>query len=274
MPPPSPRTPRGPWPVRPVAAAAPGRRPLRRRTDNREQAAHLWPAHHRRPGRYPGAHPGPALRRSHLRALHAHAHGQDLRTVRTQPVAKSLGAERTFEHDVLDPIEHRRALLCLAEEVAARLRDERQAAGGLVLSVRYIDRSVSTRSRTLAEATAHTRPLATTGYELYDLLGLQRARVRALGLRAQDCAPRPKPPGRSPSTRMMTAPSRSKRSPTVPEPATDPAPYGRPASPPPGNAPPPTRPDRTGRGRGDRGRESGSATRRCRVHGRCTPTRP
>ncbi|MGW6977745.1 DinB/UmuC family translesion DNA polymerase, partial [Streptomyces sp. NPDC054952] len=89
----------------------------------------------------------------------------------------------------MDPIEHRRALLCLAEEVAARLRDERQAAGALVLSVRYADRSVSTRSRTLAEATAHTRPLATTGYELYDLLGLQRARVRALGLRAQDLRP-------------------------------------------------------------------------------------
>ncbi|MFD3547359.1 hypothetical protein ACFWUW_17460 [Streptomyces sp. NPDC058655] len=123
------------------------------------------------------------------RALHAHAHGQDPRTVQTQPIAKSLGAERAFEHDVLDPAEHRRALLSLAEEVGARLRDGEQAAGGLALSVRYADRSSSTRSRTLAEASAHTRAIATTAYELYDLLALQRARVRSISLRAHDLRP-------------------------------------------------------------------------------------
>ncbi|MGW7315751.1 DNA polymerase Y family protein [Streptomyces sp. NPDC054865] len=123
------------------------------------------------------------------RALHTHAHGQDPRTVQTQPIAKSLGAERAFEHDVLDPVEHRRALLSLAEEVAARLRDQRQATGGLALSVRYADRSSSTRSRTLTEASAHTRAIATTAYELYDLLALQRARVRSISLRAQDLRP-------------------------------------------------------------------------------------
>ncbi|MET9607061.1 hypothetical protein ABZZ17_18575 [Streptomyces sp. NPDC006512] len=123
------------------------------------------------------------------RALHAHAHGQDPRTVQTQPIAKSLSAERTFKHDVLDPAEHRRALLSLAEEVAARLRDERQAANGLTLAVRYADRSSSTRSRTLDEATAHTRPITATAYDLYDLLALQRARVRSISLRAHDLRP-------------------------------------------------------------------------------------
>ncbi|MFE9468839.1 hypothetical protein ACFYNW_35470 [Streptomyces virginiae] len=123
------------------------------------------------------------------RALHAHAHGQDPRTVQTQPLAKSLAADRAFEHDVLDPAEHRRTLLDLAEEVAARLRDGQQAAGGLAVSVRYADRSTSTRSRTLAEATARTGPIATTAYELYDLLALQRARVRTISLRAQDLRP-------------------------------------------------------------------------------------
>ncbi|OEJ22645.1 DNA polymerase Y family protein [Streptomyces subrutilus] len=123
------------------------------------------------------------------RALHAHAHGQDPRTVQTQPIAKPLTADRAFEHDVLDPAEHRRALLDLAGEVAARLRDGQQAAGELALSVRYADRSVSNRSRTLAEATAHTQPIAATAYELYELFGLQRARVRAISLRAQDLRP-------------------------------------------------------------------------------------
>ncbi|MCX4775362.1 DNA polymerase Y family protein [Streptomyces sp. NBC_01264] len=123
------------------------------------------------------------------RSLHAHAHGHDLRTVQPQPVAKSVGAERSYDMDVLDPVEHRRSLLELAEELGARLRDEHQATGNLALSVRYADRSTSSRSRTLPEPTAHTRPLATTAYELYGLLALQRARVRSISLRAQDLRP-------------------------------------------------------------------------------------
>ncbi|MFF0549664.1 hypothetical protein ACFYUL_11950 [Streptomyces sp. NPDC004311] len=123
------------------------------------------------------------------RALHAHAHGQDSRTVQTQPLTKSFGADRSYDHDVLDAAEHRKALLSLAEEVAAGLRDSRQVAGALALTVRYADRTSSTRSRTLTEATAHTRPLSTTAYELYEQLGLQRARVRAIGLRASNLRP-------------------------------------------------------------------------------------
>ncbi|MEV6731350.1 hypothetical protein [Streptomyces sp. NPDC051364] len=123
------------------------------------------------------------------RSLHAHANGQDLRTVQPVPIAKSMSAERTFDHDVLDPAEHRKTLLDLTEELGARLRDDQQAAGNLTLLVRYADRTSSTRSRTLTEPTAHTRPLATSAWELYDLLGLQRARVRAISLRAQDLRP-------------------------------------------------------------------------------------
>lgn len=123
------------------------------------------------------------------RALHAHARGQDPRTVRSDPLPKSLSADRAFDEDVLDPATHRRAVLDLVEEIAGRLRDSRQAAGGLALSVRYADRTSSTRSRTLPEATAHTRPLTTTAYDLYNLLGLQRARVRGISLRAQDLRP-------------------------------------------------------------------------------------
>ncbi|MEV0990948.1 hypothetical protein [Streptomyces sp. NPDC049949] len=123
------------------------------------------------------------------RALHAHAHGQDPRTVQAQPIAKSLGADRNFAADVLSEVEHRRAVLDLAQEIAARLRDGKQAAGALALSVRYADGTSSTRSRTLPEATAHTHPLTSAAYELYDLLGLQRARVRGISLRAQDLRP-------------------------------------------------------------------------------------
>ncbi|MFG2749526.1 DNA polymerase Y family protein [Streptomyces xanthophaeus] len=119
------------------------------------------------------------------RALHAHALGLDPRPVQSQPMPKSLGADGAFSEDALDPAAHRRAVLGLAEEVATRLRDGRQIAGGLSLTVSYADRT----SRTLTEATAHTRPLTAAAYELYDLLGLQRARVRGISLRAQDLRP-------------------------------------------------------------------------------------
>ncbi|MEW2372521.1 hypothetical protein AB0940_24585 [Streptomyces sp. NPDC006656] len=123
------------------------------------------------------------------RALHAHAHGQDPRTVRRDPPPRTLNADRAFAEDVLDPAVHRRTVLDLVEELAGRLRDSQQAAGGLTLYVRYADRTSSTRSRTLPEPTAHTRPLTTTVYDLYNLLGLQRARVRGISLRAQDLRP-------------------------------------------------------------------------------------
>lgn len=55
----------------------------------------------------------------------------------------------------------------------------------LTLTVRYADRSATTRSRTLREPTAHSAALTRTAYDLYEALGLQRARVRSIALRAE-----------------------------------------------------------------------------------------
>lgn len=123
------------------------------------------------------------------RALHAHANGHDLRPVDTHPVPKSLGAGHAFGADCLDADQHRRALLGLAHQLGARLRDDGQAAAGLTLTVRYADRTTTTRTRTLTEPTHHTGPLTGAAYELYALLGLQRARVRSLDLRAESLLP-------------------------------------------------------------------------------------
>ncbi|WP_242425923.1 hypothetical protein [Streptomyces sp. Root63] len=59
----------------------------------------------------------------------------------------------------------------------------------LTLTVTYADRTQTTRSRTLTEATAHTPALAATARELLTSLGLQRARVRTLALRAERLRP-------------------------------------------------------------------------------------
>ncbi|MFB6523076.1 hypothetical protein [Streptomyces sp. NPDC056401] len=125
------------------------------------------------------------------RALHAHAQGEDLRPVEARPVPKSLTTHHPFEADCLDTDRHRRALLDLAHRLGARLRDEEQVAAGLTLTVRYADRTTTTRTRTrtLTEPTHHTGPLAGVAYELYGLLGLQRARVRSFDLRAEALRP-------------------------------------------------------------------------------------
>ncbi|MEU2855601.1 DNA polymerase Y family protein [Streptomyces syringium] len=123
------------------------------------------------------------------RMLHARAHGHDPRPAQPQPVPQSTSCEYRFTADCLDADQHRRALLDLAHQLGARLRDTRQAASSLTLTVRYADGTTTTRTRALSEPTNHTAPITATAYDVHRLLGLQRARVRALVLRAEALRP-------------------------------------------------------------------------------------
>ncbi|MFC4610668.1 hypothetical protein ACFO9E_23140 [Streptomyces maoxianensis] len=100
-----------------------------------------------------------------------------------------IAAERAFDRDELDPVSHRRALLSIAEELGLRMRTEGQVCRSLTLTVRYADRSTTTRARTLREPTAHSAALTGLAYRIHESLGLQRARVRSLSLRAEDLMP-------------------------------------------------------------------------------------
>jgi DNA polymerase-4 len=122
------------------------------------------------------------------RTLHERAHGIDQRPFVPQAPTRTAGCERSFDRDELDPEQHRRALLALAEQLGIRLRGDQQVCRVLVLTVRYADRSTTTRRVTLPEATGHSHGLVRAAYGLYEALGLQRARVRAMSLRA-DLAP-------------------------------------------------------------------------------------
>ncbi|MGW1868783.1 DNA polymerase Y family protein [Streptomyces mauvecolor] len=128
-----------------------------------------------------GARPG--------RELQEHARGIDRTPVVPNASARSLAAERSFPRDELDPVRHRRALLSLAEELGVRLRGAGQVCRSLSLTVRYADRSSTTRTRTLTEPSAHSPALADLAYALHAALGLQRARVRGISLRAEGLAP-------------------------------------------------------------------------------------
>jgi DNA polymerase-4 len=66
-----------------------------------------------------------------------------------------------------------------------------QVAGRTVtLTVRFADFTTITRSRTLPEATDVTQEIYRTAARLYDALGLQRARLRLVGVRVEGLVPR------------------------------------------------------------------------------------
>ncbi|MEU6688180.1 hypothetical protein [Streptomyces sp. NPDC046832] len=123
------------------------------------------------------------------RALHEHAQGRDTQVVDPTPTPASISTEHRFARDELDPIQHRRALLALADDLGARLRTSGQIASGLTCTMHYADQRSTRRSRVLSEATQHTVLLARAAYALYESLGLQRARVRSIALRADALRP-------------------------------------------------------------------------------------
>ncbi|WP_394807112.1 DinB/UmuC family translesion DNA polymerase [Streptomyces asiaticus] len=122
---------------------------------------------------------------STARRVHAWARGIDPAPVTPNAPARAMGAEHRFRRDELDPVRRRRALLTLADGLGVRLRTSGQVAAAISLTVRYADRSTTTRTRTLTEPTAHTPALTAAAYALHDALGLQRARVRSVALRVE-----------------------------------------------------------------------------------------
>ena len=124
---------------------------------------------------------GPATG-AHLAAL---AWGRDERVVVPHEPDKSIGAENTFSTDVDDPAVIARELLRLSERTAARLRASGQVGRTVSIKVRFADFTTITRARTLPEATDVGRVVYDTALALYDALGLQRARIRLVGVRVE-----------------------------------------------------------------------------------------
>ena len=117
--------------------------------------------------------------------LHALSWGRDERSVVPHEPDKSIGAEETFARDVDDPEVVLRELLRLSEKTAARLRSAGLAGRTVSLKVRFADFTTLTRSRTLPEATDVAAVLYGTARMLYEALGLDRARLRLVGVRVE-----------------------------------------------------------------------------------------
>jgi DNA polymerase-4 len=103
---------------------------------------------------------------------------------------KSMGASETFGHDTDDREVVVRELLRLTDRVTTRMRVAGVAGRTVTITVRFADFTTITRSRTLAEATDVTQEVFGEAVRSYDALGLQRARIRLVGVRLEGLVPR------------------------------------------------------------------------------------
>ena len=124
---------------------------------------------------------GPAAGR-HLWEL---AWGRDERVVVPDAAEKSVSRDRTFDVDIDDPVVVRRELLRLSQNVASQLRSHDLAGRTVAVKIRFADFTTISRSRTLAHPTDVSRDVYATAVGLYDALGLDRARLRLVGVRVE-----------------------------------------------------------------------------------------
>ncbi|MFA6300508.1 MAG: DNA polymerase IV [Nocardioides sp.] len=103
---------------------------------------------------------------------------------------KSMGAQETFGRDTDDRAVILRELLRLTAKVTGRMRTAGVAGRTVAITVRFADFTTITRSRTLPEATDVTQEVYRAATSLYDGLGLQRARIRLVGVRVEGLLPR------------------------------------------------------------------------------------
>jgi DNA polymerase IV len=131
--------------------------------------------------------------------LHDLAWGSDRREVTPGRVSvfghggdpdRSMGAQETFGRDIDDRELILRELLTLTAKVTQRMRVAGVAGRTVAITVRFADFTTITRSRTLAEATDVTQEVYAAAVRLYDALGLQRARLRLVGVRVEGLVPR------------------------------------------------------------------------------------
>src|SRR3954465_6560089 len=142
--------------------------------------------------------PLPTLRRAvgvgMAEQLHRLSWGEDRRLVTARrghdEPDKSMGADETFGRDTDDREALLREILRLSAKVAGRMRAAQVAGRTVTLKVRFADFTTITRSKTRGEATDVTQEIYRTAADLFNALGLQRARIRLVGVRVEGLVPR------------------------------------------------------------------------------------
>jgi DNA polymerase-4 len=110
------------------------------------------------------------------------ARGEDERPVDPCGVARSVGAEETYENDLTDAESIRRTLLDHASRVARRLVRGDLCARTVVVKIKYSDFKIRTRSATLPEPVQDTDAIYGAAVELLARMPIESRRVRLTGV--------------------------------------------------------------------------------------------
>jgi DNA polymerase IV len=111
------------------------------------------------------------------------AWGRDSRRVVPQVPERSVGSQQTFAMDSSDQQVVKRELLRMADRTARRMRKQRVLGRTVSISVRFADFTEVTRSATMPTPTDVTEEIYSAALALYHRLGLDRARIRRVGVR-------------------------------------------------------------------------------------------
>jgi DNA polymerase-4 len=110
------------------------------------------------------------------------ARGEDERDVVPDALAKSIGAEETYEEDLVGREAIARTLLDHAGRVARRLVRADLSAHTIAVKVKYADFTLRTRRTTLREPVQDTDAIHHAAVELLDRVPLEGRRVRLTGV--------------------------------------------------------------------------------------------
>jgi DNA polymerase IV len=113
------------------------------------------------------------------RHLHALAHNDDPRPVRVGTRRRSIGAQRALGRRPRAAEELEAILAGLIDRVSRRLRGADRVCRTVTLRMRFADYTRATRSRTIAQATAHTPTILSMGLHL---LAAARPMIESDGL--------------------------------------------------------------------------------------------
>jgi len=114
------------------------------------------------------------------------ARGIDDRAVEPGWLAKSVGAEETFERDLIDRADLARELLAQARRVASRLQKSGLAGRTVVVKLKYSDFTLRSRRARVPEPVADTDSIYDAAKALLEKFPLRGRRVRLTGVAVAD----------------------------------------------------------------------------------------
>ena len=113
------------------------------------------------------------------------AWGRDGRRVVARPGERGVGCQETFSRDTDDPVLVRAELLRVAGTVAWRMRQAGVLGRTVTLTLRFADFRTVSKTLTLASPTDSTDELHAQAMALYGKFGLERPRIRRVGIRVE-----------------------------------------------------------------------------------------